>query len=48
MGVAAAATTAGAGVGACSNNSGKALYDCVANVLNRLSNDVARYKIPEA
>lgn len=48
MGVGAAAATASAGVGACSNNSGKALYDCVANVLDRLNNEVTRYKIPEA
>ena len=44
MGV-AASQTASAGLAACSSNSGKALYDCVANVLDRLSNEV---KSPEA
>jgi hypothetical protein len=33
----AEAAIAGAGLGACSTNSGKALYDCVANVLDRMS-----------
>jgi hypothetical protein len=37
----AAAQTAQAGLGGCSSNQGKALYDCVANVLDRLNNDVA-------
>ena len=36
----AAAQTANAGLAACSNNRGKALYDCVANVLDRLSNEI--------
>src|SRR4051794_19546985 len=34
--------TADAGLAACTNNRGKALYDCVANVLDRLSGDIAR------
>jgi|SRR5689334_281753 len=36
-GMAAAAGNASAGVGACGSNTGKALYDCVANVLDRLA-----------
>ena len=35
--MAAAAQSADAGVAACGSNSGKALYECVANVLDRLS-----------
>ena len=46
-GAEAAAATANAGLGACSNNSGKALYDCVANVLDRMSSDISRANIPE-
>jgi hypothetical protein len=46
-GAAAAATTANAGVGACSSNSGKALYECVASVLDRMSNEISRGNIPE-
>jgi hypothetical protein len=37
---AAAAQSADAGISACASNSGKALYDCIANVLDRLSGDV--------
>ena len=37
----AAAQTAQGGLAGCSNNHGKALYDCVANVLDRLSNDIS-------
>lgn len=33
----AAAATANAGLGGCSSNAGKALYDCVAGVLDRLA-----------
>jgi hypothetical protein len=43
----AAAATADAGVSACSNNSGKMLYECVANVLDRMSSDIARAQVPE-
>jgi proline dehydrogenase len=38
--VAAAAQAADAGVTACGNNSGRALDDCLANVLDKLSNEV--------
>ena len=44
---ASAAAAASAGLGACSSNSGKALYDCVANVLDRLSNEISRANLPE-
>jgi hypothetical protein len=37
----AAAQKAQAGLGGCGSNQGKALYDCVANVLDRLSNDIS-------
>ena len=43
----AAANTANAGIKACSSNSGKALYDCLANVLDRMSTELARAKAPE-
>jgi hypothetical protein len=43
----AAAATADAGLSACSNNSSKALYECVANVLDRMSSDVGRAQVPE-
>lgn len=39
--MAAAAQRADGGIGACSNNAGKALYDCVANVLDKLSNELS-------
>jgi hypothetical protein len=42
-----AAATADAGLGACGTNRGKALYDCVANVLDRLSNEISSAKVPE-
>jgi hypothetical protein len=42
----AAAQTAEGGLGACSNNSGKAPYDCVANVLDKLSNDISNINVP--
>jgi len=38
----AASATADAGLAACSTNRGKVLYDCVANVLDRLSGDIVR------
>jgi hypothetical protein len=44
--VVAAAQTAEGGLGACSSNSGKALYDCVANVLDKLSSDISSAKVP--
>jgi len=37
----AAVATASAGLGACSNNSGKALYGCVANVLDTMSSQIS-------
>jgi hypothetical protein len=37
----AAAGVASAGLGACSSNSGKALYSCVAGVLDTLSNEIS-------
>jgi hypothetical protein len=37
----AAAQTANAGLAACSINSGKPLYDCVANVLDRMSSELS-------
>jgi hypothetical protein len=36
----AAAQAASTGLAACSNNRGKALYDCIANVLETMSNRV--------
>jgi len=36
----AGAESANAGLSGCSNNRGKALYDCVANVLDKLSNEI--------
>lgn len=49
-GTGAAAAAASAGVGSCGSigGSGKAVYDCVGNVLDKLSNDIAGFKIPEA
>jgi hypothetical protein len=43
----AASQTAQAGLVGCSNNHGKALYDCVANVLDRLSNDISGRRTSE-
>jgi hypothetical protein len=40
--VAIAAATAGSGLGACASSAGKALYDCVANVLDRMGNELGR------
>jgi hypothetical protein len=42
-----AAANANGGLSACNNTSGKALYDCVANVLDRLSNEVSPAQVPE-
>jgi len=47
-GCAAASAVADAGLGACSSSSGKALYDCVANVLDRLASDIAPDKVESA
>lgn len=41
MGGGAAAPVASAGLNACSNNSGKALYSCVADVFDSMSNQVS-------
>jgi len=38
--MAAAAESASAGLSGCSSNSGKALYECVANVLDKLANNI--------
>jgi hypothetical protein len=40
-GATAAAAVGSAGLGACSNNSGKALYGCVAGVLDTMSNQLS-------
>jgi hypothetical protein len=45
-GVAAAVGTAG--LDACSNNTGKALYNCVADVLDRMNGSLTRNAKPEA
>lgn len=44
---AAAAQSADAGVSACGNNSGKVLYNCIANVLDRLSGEISDVRVPE-
>lgn len=44
---AAAAQAADAGVSACGANSGKALYNCIANVLDRLSGEISDVQVPE-
>jgi hypothetical protein len=41
-GASAAAAVGNAGIGACASNSGKVLYDCVANVLDRMGNNLNR------
>jgi hypothetical protein len=46
--VAAAAQAADGGVTACGSNSGKALYDCLANVLDTLGNGVSSSNSPKA
>ncbi len=43
----AAANSANAGIGACSSNSGKMLYNCVANVLDKLSSDISGVPVPQ-
>jgi hypothetical protein len=44
-GCAGASAVAEAGLNACSSSSGKALYDCVANVLDQLGGYIARDKV---
>lgn len=44
---AAAAQSADAGISACGSNNGKALYTCIANVLDRLSGEISDVKVPE-
>ena len=46
-GMAAAATVANGGLSACAANTGKALYNCVADVLDKLSNDITAPGVPE-
>lgn len=42
-----AAQSADAGISACANNNnGKPLYNCVANVLNRLSGEISDVQVP--
>jgi len=43
--MAAGAKSANGGLSSCSNNSGKALYDCIANVLDGLSNEIGNDKV---
>jgi hypothetical protein len=43
----AAAATANAGLSGCASSSGKALYNCVADVLDRLSSDIATDNVAE-
>ncbi len=45
-GMGAAAATADGGLSACSSNSGQALYNCVANVLDRMSGDISAAGVP--
>lgn len=47
-GVVAAAQSADGGISACGGNSGKALYGCVADVLDRLSSEISDVKVPAA
>ena len=48
-GTAASAAAVGtAAMGACSNTSGKAVYDCVANALDRMNNELSHAGEPEA
>ena len=44
---ASAAAVGTAAMGACSNTSGKAVYDCVANALDRMNNELAHAGEPE-
>ena len=41
------AVSASAGMGGCSSNAGKALYECVANVLDKLSSDISSVNVPQ-
>ncbi|MBR0869903.1 hypothetical protein JQ633_06010 [Bradyrhizobium tropiciagri] len=43
----AAAANANAGLSACSSSRGKALYNCVADVLERMSNEISSVRVPE-
>ncbi|MGX1167197.1 hypothetical protein AB7M16_003463 [Bradyrhizobium sp. USDA 372] len=43
----AAATTANSGLSACNASQGKALYNCVADVLERMANDVNSIRVGE-
>ena len=45
-GMGAAAATANAGLSSCSSNSGKALYECVANVIDKMSNEISQAGVP--
>ena len=45
---ATAAAIGNAGVGACSSTSGRAVYDCVANALDQMNNELAHAGEPEA
>ncbi|WP_212240533.1 hypothetical protein [Bradyrhizobium manausense] len=47
-GAAAAAEVGTAGLQSCSASAGKALYDCVAGVLDRMGGTLNRYDPPEA
>jgi hypothetical protein len=45
--VSAAAAVANGGLSACASSAGKALYECIANVLDKLSNDItSSSKVP--
>lgn len=43
----AAAQSASSGLSSCNSNAGKPLYDCVANVLDKLSNDISSVNVPQ-
>ncbi|MGJ5176133.1 hypothetical protein ACQR16_18550 [Bradyrhizobium oligotrophicum] len=43
----AASNEAVGGLGACGNNKGKDLYNCVADVLDRLNSRIASINVPE-
>ena len=45
-GMGEAAATANAGLSSCNGNSGKALYDCVANVIDKMSNEISQAGVP--
>jgi hypothetical protein len=46
--VAFAAQTADAGISACASNAGRALYNCIATVLDRLSSEIPDVKVKSA